>query len=184
MLFICFCFSSIRRHTSCALVTGVQTCALPIFESEQRITFPIETAISGIPNLDYTRSISRYGLSQVTVVFEDGTDIYFARQLVNERIQQVKSQLPEGIEPQMGPIATGLGEIFMFAIEPEPGARKPDGSEWTPTDQRTFSDWVVRPQLRTIPGVAEVNTVGGYERQYHVTPDPMQLAALGLSLSD
>src|SRR3546814_896147 len=80
-------------------------------ESEQRITFPIETAISGIPNLDYTRSISRYGLSQVTVVFEDGTDIYFARQLVNERIQQVKSQLPEGIEPQMGPIATGLGEI-------------------------------------------------------------------------
>src|SRR3546814_200146 len=153
-------------------------------ESEQRITFPIETAISGIPNLDYTRSISRYGLSQVTVVFEDGTDIYFARQLVNERIQQVKSQLPEGIEPQMGPIATGLGEIFMFAIEPEPGARKPDGSEWTPTDLRTFSDWVVRPQLRTIPGVAEVNTVGGYERQYHVTPDPMQLAALGLSLSD
>src|SRR3546814_902877 len=89
-------------------------------ESEQRITFPIETAISGIPNLDYTRSISRYGLSQVTVVFEDGTDIYFARQLVNERIQQVKNQLPEGIEPQMGPIATGLGEIFMFAIEPEP----------------------------------------------------------------
>lgn len=153
-------------------------------ESEQRITFPIETAISGLPKLEYTRSISRYGLSQVTVVFEDGTDIYFARQLVNERIQQVKSQLPDGIEPQMGPIATGLGEIFMFAIEPEPGARKPDGSEWTPTDLRTLSDWVVRPQLRTIPGVAEVNTVGGYERQYHVTPDPVQLAALGLSLTD
>ncbi len=153
-------------------------------ESEQRITFPIETAIAGIPNLEYTRSISRYGLSQVTVVFEDGTDIFFARQLVNERIQQVKSQLPEGIEPQMGPIATGLGEIFMYAIEPEPGARKADGSEWTPTDLRTLSDWVVRPQLRTIPGVAEVNTVGGYERQYHVTPDPMQLAAMGLSLSD
>jgi heavy metal efflux system protein len=153
-------------------------------ESEQRITFPIETAIAGIPNLEYTRSLSRYGLSQVTVVFEDGTDIFFARQLVNERIQEVKSQLPEGIEPQMGPIATGLGEIFMYAIEPEPGARKPDGSEWTPTDLRTLSDWVVRPQLRTIPGVAEVNTVGGYERQYHVTPDPMQLAALGLSLSD
>ena len=153
-------------------------------ESEQRITFPIETAIAGIPNLEYTRSISRYGLSQVTVVFEDGTDIYFARQLVNERIQQVKSQLPAGIEPQMGPIATGLGEIFMFAIEPKPGARKPDGSEWTPTDLRTLSDWVVRAQLRTIPGVAEVNTVGGYERQYHVTPDPVQLAALNLSLND
>ena len=153
-------------------------------ESEQRITFPIETAIAGIPNLDYTRSISRYGLSQVTVVFKDGTDIFFARQLVNERIQQVKSQLPQRIEPQMGPIATGLGEIFMFAIEPEPGARKPDGSEWTPTDLRTMSDWVVRPQLRMVPGVAEVNTIGGYERQYHVTPDPMQLAAMGLSLSD
>ena len=153
-------------------------------ESEQRITFPIETAISGLPKLEYTRSVSRYGLSQVTVVFEDGTDIYFARQLVNERLQQVKSQLPDGIEPQMGPIATGLGEIFMFAIEPEPGALKPDGSAWTAEDLRTLSDWVVRPQMRTIPGVAEVNTIGGYERQYHVTPNPGQLAALNLSLND
>ena len=115
-------------------------------ESEQRITFPIETAISGLPKLEYTRSISRYGLSQVTVVFEDGTDIYFARQLVNERIQQVKSQLPDGIEPQMGPIATGLGEIFMYTVEAKEGARKPDGSEWTPEDLRTLQDWVIRPQ--------------------------------------
>jgi len=153
-------------------------------ESEQRITFPIETAIAGLPKLSYTRSISRYGLSQVTVVFEDGTDIYFARQLVNERIQGARSQLPPGIEPQMGPISTGLGEIFMYAIEPKPGARKPDGSEWTATDLRTLSDWVVRPQMRTIPGVAEVNTVGGYARQYHVTPNPSQLAALELSLND
>lgn len=153
-------------------------------EAEQRITFPVETAIAGLPRLAYTRSISRYGLSQVTVVFEDGTDIYFARQLVNERIQAAKSQLPPGIEPQLGPIATGLGEIFMYAVEPEPGARKPDGSEWTPTDLRTLSDWVVRPQMRTIPGVAEVNTIGGYTRQYHVTPDPQQLAALKLSLTD
>src|SRR3546814_2202906 len=97
-----------------------------------------DLAISGIPNLDYTRSISRYGLSQVTVVFEDGTDIYFARQLVNERIQQVKSQLPEGIEPQMGPIATGLGEIFMFPLETEQGASKPDERERNPTALRTF----------------------------------------------
>jgi cobalt-zinc-cadmium resistance protein CzcA len=153
-------------------------------EAEQRVTFPIETAIAGIPNLSYTRSLSRYGLSQVTVVFEDGTDIYFARQQVNERLQQVKAQLPPEVEPQMGPIATGLGEIFMFAVETEPGARKPDGTEWTATDLRTLSDWVVRPQMRTIPGVAEVNTVGGYERQYHVTPNVAQLAALGLSLSD
>ncbi len=153
-------------------------------ESEQRITFPIETAIAGLPKLSYTRSVSRYGLSQVTVVFEDGTDIYFARQLVNERIQSARSQLPPGIEPQMGPISTGLGEIFMYAIEPKPGARKPDGSEWTATDLRTLSDWVVRPQMRTIPGVAEVNTVGGYTRQYHVTPNTAQLAALKLSLND
>jgi cobalt-zinc-cadmium resistance protein CzcA len=153
-------------------------------ESEQRITYPVETAIAGIPGLSYTRSISRYGLSQVTVVFEDGTDIYFARQQVAERIQSAKSQLPPGLEPQMGPIATGLGEIFMFAIEPKPGARKPDGSEWSAEDLRTLSDWVVRPQMRTIPGVAEVNTIGGYERQYHVTPNPAYLASLGLSLND
>ena len=153
-------------------------------ESEQRITFPLETAIAGLPKLSYTRSVSRYGLSQVTVVFEDGTDIYFARQLVNERIQSARSQLPPGIEPQLGPISTGLGEIFMYAIEPKPGARKPDGSEWTATDLRTLSDWVVRPQMRTIPGVAEVNTVGGYTRQYHVTPNTAQLAALKLSLND
>jgi cobalt-zinc-cadmium resistance protein CzcA len=153
-------------------------------EAEQRITFPIETAISGIPKLAYTRSISRYGLSQVTVVFEDGTDTYFARQLVNERIQSAKSQLPPGIEPQLGPLATGLGEIFMYAVEPKPGARKPDGSEYSPSDLRTLSDWVVRPQMRTIPGVAEVNTIGGYARQYHVTPNPQQLASLKLSLTD
>ncbi|WP_414009919.1 efflux RND transporter permease subunit [Sphingorhabdus sp.] len=153
-------------------------------EAEQRITFPIETAISGIPKLAYTRSISRYGLSQVTVVFEDGTDTYFARQLVNERIQSAKSQLPPGIEPQLGPLATGLGEIFMYAVEPKPGARKPDGSEYTPSALRTLSDWVVRPQMRTIPGVAEVNTIGGYARQYHVTPNPQQLASLKLSLTD
>ncbi len=153
-------------------------------EAEQRVTFPVETAIAGIPNLDYTRSVSRYGLSQVTVVFEDGTDIYFARQLVNERIQAVKSQLPPGIEPTMGPIATGLGEIFMYSVEPKPGAKKPDGSEWTPMDLRTLNDWVVRPQMRTIPGVAEVNSIGGYARQYHVTPEAGRLAAIGLSLTD
>lgn len=153
-------------------------------EAEQRVTFPVETAIAGIPNLDYTRSVSRYGLSQVTVVFKDGTDIYFARQLVNERIQAVKSQLPPGAEPTMGPIATGLGEIFMYSVEPKPGATKADGSEWTPMDLRTLNDWVVRPQMRTIPGVAEVNSIGGYSRQYHVTPDAGRLAAIGLSLDD
>jgi heavy metal efflux system protein len=153
-------------------------------ESEQRITYPIETAMAGIPRLDYTRSISRYGLSQVTVVFEDGTDIYFARQLVNERIQAAKAQLPPGIEPAMGPTSTGLGEIFMYSVEPRPNARKPDGSRYTAEDLRTLNDWVVRPLMRSVPGIAEVNAVGGYARQYHVTPNPDQLAALRLSLSD
>ena len=153
-------------------------------ESEQQVTFPIETAIAGIPRLDYTRSVSRYGLSQVTVVFEDGTDIYFARQLVNERIQAVKAQLPPGIQPTMGPIATGLGEIFMYAVETKPNATKPDGSPWTATDLRTINDWTIRPQMRTVPGVAEVNSIGGYARQYHVTPKAGQLASIGLTLND
>ena len=153
-------------------------------EAEQRITYPIETAIAGVPKLNYTRSVSRYGLSQVTVVFEDGTDLYFARQLVNERLQAARSQLPPGIEPQMGPTATGLGEIFMYSVTSKPNALKPDGSRWTPTDLRTLHDWVVRPQMRHVSGVAEVNTVGGYTKQYHVTPNPERLASLGISLSD
>jgi cobalt-zinc-cadmium resistance protein CzcA len=153
-------------------------------EAEQRITFPIETAVAGLPNLDYTRSVSRYGLSQVTVVFEDGTDIYFARQLVNERLQAVRSQLPAGIEPEMGPIATGLGEIFMYTVEAEEGAAKPDGSAYTPEDLRTLQDWVIRPQLLGTKGVTEINTIGGFVRQYHVTPWPDRLAAAGLSIDD
>jgi len=153
-------------------------------EAEQRVTYPVETAMAGLPNLDYSRSISRYGLSQVTVVFKDGTDIYFARQLVNERLQEVKSQLPSGLEPTMGPIATGLGEIFMFTVEPEAAARKADGQAYTPTDLREIQDWVVRPQLRNLPGVTEVNTIGGFVKQFHVTPHPDRLLAYGLTLRD
>ncbi len=153
-------------------------------EAEQRVTFPIETAIAGLPGLEYTRSISRYGLSQVTVVFKDGTDIYLARQLVNERLLSVRGQLPEGVEPELGPIATGLGEIFMYTVEAEPGAKKPDGADWTSEDMRTLQDWVIRPQLRNTPGVTEVNTIGGYRRQYHVTPWPDRLAAAGLTMDD
>ncbi|MCE7932468.1 MAG: CusA/CzcA family heavy metal efflux RND transporter [Xanthomonadales bacterium PRO6] len=153
-------------------------------ESEQRVTFPIETALAGLPRIEHTRSVSRYGLSQVTVVFEDGTDLYFARQLVNERLQSVRQQLPEGIEPKLGPIATGLGEIFMYTLESEPGAVKEDGQPWTPTELRTLQDWVVRPQLRNLKGVTEVNTIGGYVRQIHITPDPARLVAYGLTLRD
>lgn len=153
-------------------------------EAEQRITFPIETALSGLPKLDYTRSISRYGLSQVTVVFEDGTDIYFARQLVTERLQTVKNQLPPGIEPEPGPIATGLGEIYMYTVDAEPGTLNKDGIPWSSTDLRTVHDWVVKPQLVTVPGVTEVNTVGGYKKQFHITPWPTKLAAYNLTLGD
>jgi cobalt-zinc-cadmium resistance protein CzcA len=153
-------------------------------ESEQRITVPVETAIAGLPGLEYSRSISRYGLSQVTVVFRDGTDIYFARQLVNERLQQVRSRLPPGLTPEMGPISTGLGEIFMYTVEAQPGARRADGQPYSPEDLRTLQDWVIRPQLRSTPGVTEVNTVGGFERQYHVTPWPERLSAYGLSMTD
>ena len=153
-------------------------------ESEQRVTFPIETALAGLPRLDYTRSLSRYGLSQVTVVFEDGTDIYFARQQVAERLQQARSQLPDGLEPELGPVATGLGEIFMYTVEAAPGALREDGQPWTPTDLRTLQDWVVRPQLRNVRGVTEVNTIGGFARQIHVTPDPAKLVAYGFTLHD
>lgn len=153
-------------------------------EVEQRVTYSVETAIAGLPGLSYTRSISRYGLSQVTVIFDEGTDIYFARQLVNERLQEVKSKLPEGLVPKMGPIATGLGEIFMFVIESKQEAKKPNGSSWTSTDLREIQDWVVRPQLRNLKGVTEVNTIGGFEKQFHVTPDPDRLIALELTLED
>jgi len=153
-------------------------------ESEQRITYAVETAMAGLPHLEQVRSLSRYGLSQVTVVFEDGTDLYFARQQVAERLQQVRSQLPEGLDPQLGPIATGLGEIFMYTLDADPAARKDDGSAYSATDLRTLQDWVIRPQLRTVPGVTEVNTIGGYQRQIHITPDPARLRALGFTLDD
>jgi Cu/Ag efflux pump CusA len=128
--------------------------------------------------------LSRYGLSQVTVVFEDGTDIYFARQLVGERLREAAAKLPPGIEPELGPIATGLGEIFMFVLAAEPGATDADGQPWDATGLRTLQDWIVKPQLRTIPGVTEVNTIGGYVKQIHVLPWPDRLVAYGLSFRD
>lgn len=153
-------------------------------ESEQRITFPIETAMAGLPNLDETRSVSRYGLSQVTVIFKDGTDIYFARQLVNERIQEAKGKLPAGLEPGMGPISTGLGEIYMWTIDAKPGALKSDGTPYTAIDLREIQDWIIKPQLRNVPGVTEINTIGGYAKQFQVAPLPDKLIAYGLGMPD
>ncbi|MBA3956787.1 MAG: CusA/CzcA family heavy metal efflux RND transporter [Parachlamydiaceae bacterium] len=151
-------------------------------EVEQRITFPIETMMSGLPYLDYTRSLSRYGLSQVTVVFKDGTDVYFVRPLISEKLQEIKSKLPDDITPIMGPIATGLGEIFMYVVKEE--KTNPQEGKYTPTDLRTIQDWIIKPQLRNTPGVVDVNSIGGYRKQFHITPYPGQLIAYGLGLDD
>ncbi len=153
-------------------------------ETEQRITFAIETNMAGMPGLQQTRSLSRSGLSQVTVIFEDGTDLFFARQLVNERLQIAKDQLPEGVDAMMGPISTGLGEIFLWTVEAREGALKEDGTPYTPTDLRVIQDWIIKPQLRNVPGVAEINTIGGFAKQYQIAPDPKKLAAYKLTLND
>ena len=171
-------------------ITNVQVqvnSAAPGFsplETEQRITYPVETAMAGLPGLQQTRSLSRYGLSQVTVIFADGTDLHFARQLVNERLQAVREQLPAGVAATLGPISTGLGEIYLWTVEADEGARRPDGQPYTPTDLRELQDWVLKPQLRTVPGVTEVNSIGGFDKEYHVAPDPLKLASYGLSLAD
>ncbi len=153
-------------------------------EVEQRITYLVELAIAGLPHVEETRSLSRYALSQVTVVFEKGTDIYFARNLINERLQQGKSEMPSGIEPVMGPVSTGLGEIFHYAVKAAPDARQDNGEPYDATTLRTLQDWVIRPQLRLVPGVTEINTIGGYEKEFHITPDPTQLLAYGLTFDD
>ena len=153
-------------------------------EAEQRISVAIEATMAGLPRLTQTRSLSRYGLSQVTVVFQDGTDIYFARQLVTERLQQAQAALPAGLTPVLGPIATGLGEISMWTVEARPGALKPDGRPYAPADLREIQDWIVKPQLRTVPGVTEINTIGGEAKAYHVAPWPDRLAAHGLGWAD
>lgn len=153
-------------------------------EVEQRITYPIENAMSGIPNLEQTRSISRYGLSQVTIIFKDGTDIYWARQLINQRLQEAKSALPDSIDPQMSPISTGLGEIYQWVVKAEPNAKKTDGSAYSAMDLREIQDWIIRPQLQRVQGVAEVNSIGGYNKTYVVSPDLTRLQQLQIPLTD
>ncbi len=182
--------------------------ALSPMEIEKQVTFPVETALAGIPGLDSTRSISRNGFSQVTAVFHDNVDIYFARAQVNERLAEAKETLPAGADPRMGAISTGLGEIYMWTVryahpkgegaktkDGEPGWQS-DGSYLTPEGQtlkgdmelasylRTVQDWIIRPQLKSVPGVAGVDAIGGYKREYHVQPNPEKLVALGLSFKD
>lgn len=167
--------------TNVHVIVNVPAPGYTPLEAEQRITVPLETAMAGLPRLSYSRSLSRYGLAQVTVVFEEGTDIYFARQLVAERMLAVRSSLPAGHEPTLGPIATGLGEIFMFTVDAEPGAKNADGTPVTPTDLRSVHDWIIRPQLLRVPGAVEVNPIGGYKKEILIAPDPAKLLAYGVT---
>ncbi len=153
-------------------------------ETEQRITYPVEAVLSGLPHLEHFRSLSRYGLSQVTVVFEEGTDIHFARQLVSQRLQDAREGLPAGVIPTLGPIATGLSEIYQWTVETEPGAKKPDGTPYTPLELREIQDWIIKPQLRTVPGVTEINSIGGFDKEYLVAPNTATLSSYGLELAD
>jgi len=182
--------------------------SLSPFEVEKQVTFPMENALAGIPGLEYTRSLSRNGFAQVTAVFEDGVDIYFARQQVGERLREASGSLPPGVETIMGPIATGLGEVYMYTVEyehprgkgavvrdGEPGWQS-DGAYLTPegtrltTDVelaaylREVQDWIIRPQLKSVKDVAGVDAIGGYVKQYHVQPDPMKLVSYGLTFAD
>lgn len=178
--------------TNNQVAINVQVPSLSPYEIEKQVTYPIETAMAGIPGLVYTRSISRNGFAQVTAIFKDNVDIYFARAQVNERLAEAKEDLPEGAEPRMGAISTGLGEIYMWTVEyenPDAAFTTPEGQKLTTDFEksmylRTVQDWIIRPQLKTVPGVAEIDAIGGYAQQYHVQPDPQKLAALGLTFSD
>lgn len=170
--------------TNVQVMINTEAAGYTPLEIEQRVTFPLETALAGLPGLTYTRSVSRYGLSQVVAIFSDETDVYFARQLVNERLSAARSELPTGLEPQLGPIATGLGEIFMFTVDAKPDATHADGSPITPMDLRTVHDWTIRPQLMRVPGVVEVNPIGGFEREILVAFKPEKLLAFGLTQAD
>ena len=176
-------------------------------DMERLVTFPVETAMAGIPGLESSRSISRNGFSQVTVVFEDHTDLYFARQQVAERLNQAQGALPEGIEPEMGPVSTGLGEVLMYVVDFKPSGTKGNprvdgrpgfqtngtyltsGGELLTDDVakegylRSVQDWVIRPQLRSVPGVAGIDSIGGYEKQFVVLPDPARMSNYGISFS-
>jgi len=169
--------------------------ALSPVEIEKQVTFRVETALAGIPALESTRSISRNGFSQVTAVFTEKTDIYFARQQVSERLLELRQNLPPGVEPKIGPISTGLGEIYMWSIgfapaEPDAGVYvTPEGERLTTEVERaaylrTVQDWMVRPQIKSVMGVAGVDSIGGYIKQYQVQPDPSKLVSLGLSFGD
>ena len=170
--------------TNTQVQINTQANGFTALEVEQRITYPIETAMAGMPDLEQTRSISRYGLSQVTIVFEDGTDIYWARQQINQRLQEAKAELPDNISPTMSPVSTGLGEIYQWVVKAEPNAKKSDGTAYSAMDLREIQDWIVRPQLQRVEGVAEINSIGGYNKTYVVAPNLNRLQQLQIPFSD
>lgn len=170
--------------TNTQVQINTQANGYTALETEQRITYPIETAMAGLPNLEQTRSISRYGLSQITIIFKDGTDIYWARQLINQRLQEADGQLPDAVDPVMSPVSTGLGEIYQWVIKAQPDARKEDGTPYSAMDLREIQDWIVRPQLQRVKGVAEINSIGGYNKTYIVSPDLKRLQQLQISLTE
>ena len=170
--------------TNVQVQINTQAAGYSPLETEQQITFVVETALAGLPNLAYTRSLSRYGLSQITAVFDEGTDLYFARNLINARLGSIKSQLPLGLEPEMGPIATGLGEIYMYTLSATDDALQSNGQAYDAMALREVHDWVVKPQLALVKGVTEVNAIGGYSKQYHVNPNPQKMLNFDLSMQD
>ena len=159
--------------------------ALAPEEIEKLVTFPIENEMAGIPGLTELRSLSKFGLSQVNLIFEDGTDIYRSRQLVSERLQTVIDELPAGVTPKLAPISTGLGEIYYYVVEYEPGAtNKPATREAQLMELKLIHDYVIKPRLRSTPGLAEVNASGGYEKQIVIQPNPDKLKSVGMSFSE
>ena len=151
-------------------------------EIERLITVPVEIAMTGLPGLVEMRSLNKSGLSLITLVFTDETDVFFARQLVMERLIGVRERLPAGVSPELGPVSTGLGEVYQYTLDhPDDGERELSIEELT--ERRTIQDWVVRPMLRSIPGVAEINSLGGYQKQYHVLINPERLRHYDLTLS-
>jgi cobalt-zinc-cadmium resistance protein CzcA len=170
--------------TNIQVQINTQAIGYSPLETEQRITYIVENAMAGLPRLDYTRSLSRYGLSQVTVVFQEGTDIYWARQQIGERLQGVRDELPGGIEPELGPIASGLGEIFTYAVHARDKALRADGQAYSPEDLRTIQDWIIRPQLVKVPGITEINSIGGFKREYEVAPNPIKMLAYKVTIGD
>ena len=188
--------------TNVQVMVLTKATGLAPLEVERQVTFPIELEMKGIPRVQHVRSLSRAGLSQVVVIFDDGVDIYFARQLVLERLLQAKEKLPAGIDPEMGPVSTGLGEIFQYVVksghycpqhrgiwEEGPGVcpecrKSLSQSNYSLTELRTIQDWIIAPQIRKLRGIGEVNSFGGFVKQYHVLPDPNWLLKYNVSIGE